>query len=210
MAREMYHGSLSESITVFDDFTHFGTRDAAIAAAAAKAYAQPGSIRPTAYLYCVQIQVSDSQIHKVETGDWGDPTLYSTCRTLLNTQRFPELKDIELQARKIREGRSRQSKIDAEKYLIRAMADALQDRVGAFEYTNKVEDERSQSLLVVRGANVVRHGKVEKIEQSQLEAARVHNPLHHANSPANQFQEVAPHIQARDEFRNQRPSSSRT
>src|SRR5262249_527752 len=124
----------------------------------------------------------------------------------------PELHDIELKARELRGNGSRQGKIDAEKYLYRAMAEALQDRLVAFEYTNEVEDAASQrlSLLVVRGANVTILGKAEKIEQSELEAARPELKLHQANASENQSQELAPHILAREELRNRRPPFSRT
>lgn len=145
-----YHGSLNGNIDEFFPWSHFGTENSALAAAAAK-YLDPKyrNADTTAYIYCVRINAEPSEI--IEGFDFGGTrprVLLAHLISFLKTSHPEESAFAEQKQNEI--FRTTPNKNGGQQEADQAIREMF-GRIGkkAVSYTNNVEDHSSLSYAVM-------------------------------------------------------------
>ncbi|MGI4858970.1 MAG: hypothetical protein ACRYHA_19035 [Janthinobacterium lividum] len=191
---DFYHGSMTENIKSFNIFSHFGSLDAALAAASVKYQLLDSKRDKTGFLYKVRLNPSKTRIEKVD--DFGNPNPLSVLAALAElgdkVHVFKGLEEARRQAvehkgkgrrgieslgiadtteKYTKEALDMATKAIAEvRYGVRNNA-ASADVVNALAYENNIEGEDGALSICVLDPSIITLIEVVKLTQKQLEDA---------------------------------------
>ncbi|MBP0639873.1 hypothetical protein [Cupriavidus sp. AcVe19-6a] len=155
MTEKLYHGSTNGSIKRFDDFSHFGTRAAALAIIAAKICPTEDS-QETAFIYSGYIDMSKTRRVLKLQKDFGSP------RPLAVLRQFEKQADFAKQVAGLRSSYNdtatdADGRVFADAELLLQLRWKLKGLCVAISYPNEVEAKETQhmSYVVVCGTDFV-------------------------------------------------------